>query len=77
MCVMKGHSYSLKRKRIKGGVKRAKNLSSMASAAFDDHIAIFLQNDVGIVVKIQDGYGREFDRCTTGLRHAVRVHQMH
>ena len=48
----------------------------MASARFDDHVAVLLQNDIGVVVEVEDGYGRQFDGSAAGFRHTVRVHQM-
>jgi len=49
----------------------------MAAAAFDHHVFIFFQYDIGVIVEIQYGYGREFSGGTAGFGDDVRVHEMH
>ena len=49
----------------------------MTSARFDDHVAVLLENDVGIVVEVEDGDGREFDGGAARLGHFVRIHEVH
>ena len=48
----------------------------MAAARLDDHVFIFLQNDVGALVKIQDRDPTEFGRSAAGLGNVVRSHQV-
>lgn len=48
----------------------------MASTAFHDHVLIFLQNDVGVVQKVEHRYWREFGGSAVRLGHFIRVHEM-
>ena len=48
----------------------------MAATRLDDHVFIFLQNDVGALVKVQDRDPTELGRSTAGLGHVVRSHEV-
>ena len=48
----------------------------MAATRLDDHVFIFLQNDVGALVKVQDRDPTELGWRTAGLGHVVRSHQV-
>lgn len=42
-----------------------------------DHVTVFLEDDVGAVVKIEHGDGIELGGRAAGLGHKVGVHQVH
>lgn len=48
----------------------------MAAARSDHHVAVFLQDDVGAVVKIQDGDGVELCGSTAGFWNRLWVDKM-
>ena len=48
----------------------------MAATRLDDHVFIFLQNDVGALVKVQDRDPTELGWRTAGLGHVVRSHEV-
>ena len=48
----------------------------MAAAGFDDHVAVLLEDNIGIVVEIKDGDGRQLDGSTARLGHSIRIHQV-
>ena len=49
----------------------------MTSTAFDYHVLVFFENDIGTFVEIEHGDGGELGWCTTRLRVFVVIHQMH
>jgi hypothetical protein len=48
----------------------------MAAARFDDHVAVLFEDNIGIVVEIKDGDGRQLDGSTARLGHSIRIHQV-
>jgi len=48
----------------------------MAAAGSDDHVAVFLEYDIGVVVEVQDGDGGKFGGSAAGLRHGQRLHEV-
>lgn len=48
----------------------------MAAAGPDHHVPVLLQDDIGAVVKVQDGYSVELGGCTARLRYRVRVDEV-
>lgn len=48
----------------------------MASTAFNNHVLIFFQNDIGVVQKVEYRYWCEFGGGAVRLGHFVRVHEM-
>ena len=48
----------------------------MAATRLDDHVFIFLQNDVGALVKVQDRDPTELGWRTAWLGYVVRSHQV-
>lgn len=53
-------------------VQNGRNL--MTSARLDDHVSVFLQNDVRVVVKVENRNGGQLNGRTTRLGYAVWVH---
>lgn len=49
----------------------------MATARPHDHVTVFLEDDVGAVVKVEHGDGIELGGRAAGLGHKVGVHQVH
>lgn len=49
----------------------------MAATRAYYHVSVFLQNDIGAVIKVQDGDGIQFGWSTTGLGNVVRKHQVY
>ena len=45
----------------------------MTAASADDHVAISLEDDVGVIVEVEDGDGRELGRRAARLRHGQRL----
>lgn len=48
----------------------------MAATGADDHVSVFLQDDVGAVVEVEDGDGVELSGGAAGLGHRVRVDEV-
>lgn len=48
----------------------------MAAAGPDHHVAVFLQDDIGAVIKVEDGDGGELGGGAARLRDRVRVDKM-
>lgn len=49
----------------------------MAAARSDHHVAVFLEDDVGAVVEEEHRDGVELRGGAAGLRHRVRVDEVH
>lgn len=49
---------------------------SVAATCPDHHVAVLLQDDVGAVVKVEDGDAVELRGCTAGLGHRLWVDKM-
>ena len=49
----------------------------MASAALDHHVPVLLEDDIGRLVKVQDGDARELCGRAAGLGHILRLHEVH
>lgn len=48
----------------------------MATAGPDDHVSVLLQDDIGAVVEVEDGYSVELGGCTAGLGYRVWVDEV-
>lgn len=48
----------------------------MAATGPDDHVSVFLQDDVGAVVKVEDGDGVQLRGCTARLGHRLWVDEV-
>lgn len=48
----------------------------MAAAGPDDHVSVFLQDDVGAVVEVEHGDGVELGGGTAGLGHRLWVNEV-
>lgn len=48
----------------------------MAAAGPHDHVSVFLQDDIGAVVEVEDGDGVELSRGAARLGHRVRVDEV-
>lgn len=48
----------------------------MASASSHDHIPVFFQDDVGVIVKVKNRDGIELSRCTAWLGHVLGIHKV-
>lgn len=53
------------------------SLALVAATGTHYHISVFLQNDVGAVIKVQNGDGIQFGWSTTRLGNMVRKHQVY
>lgn len=51
-------------------------LPLMASTAFNNHVLIFFQNDVGVVQKVEHRYWCEFCGSAVRLGNFIWVHEM-
>lgn len=49
---------------------------SVTPTRSDDHIPVFLQNDIGIVIKVKNRYRVKFCGSTAWFRHILRIHKM-
>ena len=49
---------------------------SVAATRADDHVTIFLEDDVWVVVEVKDGDGWELGRRAARLRYGQRLHQV-
>ncbi len=48
----------------------------MTSAVLDDHVLVLLEYDVGALVEVEDGDGRELGRSASGQRGSLWTHEM-
>lgn len=48
----------------------------MAATCSDHHVAVFLQDDIGAIIKIQDGDGMELCRGATGFWNRFGVDEV-
>jgi len=51
--------------------------SLVTAAALDDHILVFLENNIALVQEVQHGYRGQLGGRTTRFRYFSRTHQMH
>lgn len=49
----------------------------VAAAGPDNHVPVFLQDDVGAVIKVEDRDGVELSRGAAGLGHRLRVDKVY
>lgn len=50
--------------------------SLVAATSSDHHVAVFLEDDVGAVIKVEHGDGVELCGSTTRLRNRLWVNEM-
>lgn len=50
---------------------------SVAATGSHHHVLVLLEDDVGVVVKVEDGNGVQLGRRTAGLGHVLWVHEVH
>ena len=48
----------------------------MTTASFDDHVPVLFEDDVGRLVKVEDGDAGQGGRGTAGLGHVVGLHEV-
>ena len=49
----------------------------VATTGPDNHVSVFLQDDVGTVIEVEHGNGIELSRSTARLGHRFRVDEVH
>ena len=49
----------------------------MAATCLDQHVAVFLQDDVRAVIKVEDRDAVKLGRCAAGLGHCLWVDEMY
>lgn len=49
----------------------------VAATSPDNHVSVFLQDDVGAVIEVEHGDGIELSRSTARLGHRFRVDEMY
>lgn len=49
----------------------------MAATSPDNHVSVFLQDDVGAVIEVEHRDGIELSRSTARLGHCFRVDEVH
>lgn len=49
----------------------------MAATGPDHHVAVLLQDDVGAVIKVEDGDAVKLRGCAAGLGHRLWVDEMY
>ena len=49
----------------------------MAATSPDNHVSVFLQDDVGAVIEVEHRDGIELSRSTARLGHRFRVDEVH
>lgn len=49
----------------------------MAATSPDNHVSVFLQDDVGAVIEVEHGDGIELSRSTARLGHCFWVDEVH
>lgn len=49
----------------------------MTPATLNDHVLIFLQNDIALIQEIQDGNGRKLSGRAAWLGYLAWAHQVH
>lgn len=49
---------------------------SVATTGPDHHVLVLLQDDVGVVVKVEHGDGVQLGGGAAGLGHVLRVHEV-
>lgn len=49
----------------------------MAATSPDNHVSVFLQDDVGAVIEVEHGDGIELSRSTARLGHRFRVDEVY
>ena len=57
-------------------VRRCEFSTSVAPAGLDDHVAVALEDDVGVVVEVEDGDGGELGGGTAGFGDHVGVEEV-
>lgn len=57
-------------------VSPATGFELVASTSSDDHIPVFFQDDVGVVIKIKNRDGIQFGRRTARFGDILRIHKV-